>query len=74
MVAAAALGGGGAEAVSQRQEDDDPHDIAMYIDFDAVFDMVPFCHGIKREDCQHGGSMATPFTRRCGHWVTEMGI
>ncbi|XP_066364132.1 dehydration-responsive element-binding protein 2D-like [Miscanthus floridulus] len=64
MVAAALGGGGGAETVSQQQQqgtpwispdgpfDIDPHDIAMYIDFDAVSDMVPFYPGIKREDCQ----------------------
>lgn len=65
MVAAALGGdGGGAETVSQQQQqgtpwispdapfDDHPHDIAMYIDFDAVSDMVPFYPGIKREDCQ----------------------
>ncbi|XP_066385104.1 dehydration-responsive element-binding protein 2D-like [Miscanthus floridulus] len=67
-IVAAALGGGGGETVSQQQQqqgtpwispdapfNDDPHDIAMYIDFDAVSDMVPFYPGIKREDCQREG-------------------
>ncbi|KAJ1263322.1 hypothetical protein BS78_09G175000 [Paspalum vaginatum] len=58
----AALGVGGAVTVDQQQQgaswlspeclfDDDSVDIAMYIDFEAVANMVPSYYGIKREDC-----------------------
>ncbi|GJN14694.1 hypothetical protein PR202_gb01549 [Eleusine coracana subsp. coracana] len=44
----------------EEKKDDCFDDIAMYIDFDAVADMVPCYPGVKKDDCQFDGFDDSP--------------